>query len=133
MTQETSKEIGNTGEKIAVEYLKREKFQILATNYRKNVAELDVIASKKGTVHFIEVKSVSHETMKDLESAVSHGTYRPEERIDARKIRKVTQGIDMWLAETGFTGNYQFDVVMVRYVVSDTHASITHIENAHLE
>jgi len=53
-----NKQTGKYGENIAVEFLKKQGFEILETNYRySKMAEIDIIASKKDIIHFIEVKT----------------------------------------------------------------------------
>lgn len=48
---------GARAEKAAAIFLKRRKFKIIARNYRCEWGEIDIIALKKDTIHFIEVKS----------------------------------------------------------------------------
>lgn len=54
----TNKIIGKYGEDIAKNFLINKGFQILEMNYRySRIAEIDIIASKKDILHFIEVKT----------------------------------------------------------------------------
>jgi putative endonuclease len=48
---------GLLGEKMAVEYLSEKGFSILHQNWRHSHWEVDIIASLKNTLHFIEVKT----------------------------------------------------------------------------
>jgi putative endonuclease len=50
------KDTGNKGELIAIEYLQRHEYNILATNYTIKGGELDIIAKKDGIFVFVEVK-----------------------------------------------------------------------------
>lgn len=52
---------GQQGEAAVTRYLEKEGFEILATNYRERYGEIDIIASKKEVVCFIEVKTRSTE------------------------------------------------------------------------
>jgi putative endonuclease len=55
-----NKEIGNLGEKIACDYLIKNKYNIIGRNYRVGFDEIDIIAkSQDGTLIFIEVKTVT--------------------------------------------------------------------------
>ena len=55
-----NKQTGDLGEKIAQDYLKKIGFDIIETNYRySKFAEIDIIALKDGSLHFIEVKTRS--------------------------------------------------------------------------
>jgi len=52
-----TRELGNIGESIAAELLKKEKMKILERNFRfYKQAEIDIIAKDKDTYVFIEVK-----------------------------------------------------------------------------
>ena len=58
----TNKIIGKYGEDIAKDFLIKNKFEIIETNYRySRVAEIDIIASKKDVLHFVEVKTRTQE------------------------------------------------------------------------
>ncbi|HSW89058.1 MAG TPA: YraN family protein [Candidatus Saccharimonadales bacterium] len=49
--------IGIKGENIATEYLQEKGYKIIERNYRKQYGEVDVIATHKNTLVFIEVKT----------------------------------------------------------------------------
>ena len=51
-----TRKVGSFYEKKAIEYLKKENFKIIASNYSCKIGEIDVIASKEDTLHFIEIK-----------------------------------------------------------------------------
>ncbi len=52
-----NKKIGDIGERIAKFYLQVNNFQILKTNFRYRLGEIDIIAKKNNLIHFIEVKT----------------------------------------------------------------------------
>lgn len=89
-TSKTQK-IGKLGEDIACIYLKNLGFTISERNYYKLVGEIDVIAKKDNILHFIEVKTVSHET-KGQKPLI-----QPEENLTQEKIRKFKKIIDFYL------------------------------------
>ena len=124
-----NKVIGNQGEKITAYYLKNKGYQILGLNYLKKWGEIDVIAKKGNKVYFVEVKTVSYETIQDLNNAVSYGTWRPEENVHESKIRKLSRAIDSWILEYKWEGDWQIDVVAIRLVSRETYASIKIIPN----
>lgn len=72
------RETGIIGEKIACEFLRNNGFKIVETNYRCRDGEIDIIASLRDTLVFVEVR-----TKKDL----MFGT--PEESITWRKMEKL--------------------------------------------
>lgn len=51
------KEIGNLGEALAAELLKRKGYQILERNYRCAYGEIDIIAARHNMIAFVEVKT----------------------------------------------------------------------------
>ncbi len=120
---------GTLGEKIAAEYLLRHGYHIIVQNYRKPWAEIDLICQKDAVVHFIEVKSVSYETKVRLDYALSRETWRPEELVHSFKLKQIAKGVQSWLEETSYTGNFQIDVAAVRIVPRETFATVKVIEN----
>ena len=45
--------IGKLGEEAVAEYLRREGFTVVATNWRMNHLEIDIIATKGDTIAFV--------------------------------------------------------------------------------
>ncbi len=102
--------IGQIGEQTVVNHLKRKGYTIRGRNYRKKWGEIDVIVEKEGKIHFVEVKTVSHET-KGVRGP--RETWLPEENVDRRKLHKLFLTIEIWLAERAYTGDWQLDVASV--------------------
>jgi putative endonuclease len=50
-------EFGKAGEQMAVEWLVQHGFQLISRNWKSGRYEVDIIASREGVLHFIEVKS----------------------------------------------------------------------------
>ncbi|EKD48941.1 MAG: hypothetical protein ACD_64C00062G0004 [uncultured bacterium] len=57
MAMNNKKHIGNHGEDLVADRLKREGFSIEARNYAKQYGEIDIIASKPDLIAFVEVKN----------------------------------------------------------------------------
>lgn len=49
-------EKGKEGELLVAQYLQKNGYRIIAQNYRKRFGEVDIIAQKKDTLAFVEVK-----------------------------------------------------------------------------
>lgn len=108
----TSRKItGNLGESVAAEYLESRGFKILERNYRKPWGEIDIIALKNNVVRFIEVKSVTREIRNG--SVTREMDNRPEELIDARKLKKLARTASLYMETIKDTREYQIDAVGV--------------------
>lgn len=91
--------IGRLGEDIAVGYLERRGFAILARNYRKKWGELDIVARRAGVVHFVEVKAGSwHRTKWPKEG---DPIYRPEDHMHGEKCARMARAVQTYVAEHG--------------------------------
>ena len=54
----TNKQIGKYGEQLAQNFLIKKGYKILETNFHySKIAEIDIIALKNNTLHFVEVKT----------------------------------------------------------------------------
>jgi putative endonuclease len=124
-----NKQIGAWGEEITAKYMVRNGFTLVEMNYLRKWGEIDVIVEKQDKIHFVEVKTVSYETKADLERAVTHGTWRPEENVHAYKIKKLARAIDTWIMDNKWQGDWQIDVAAVRIVPRETYTTIKIIEN----
>ncbi len=54
-----NKKLGDLAEKLAVKFLKRRGYEILAKKYRGAGGEIDIVAREKGSLVFVEVRSKS--------------------------------------------------------------------------
>ena len=104
------KRVGNIGEDIACRFLESKGFKVLERNYRKPWGEIDIIAEKGNEVRFIEVKAISREILPDFSHEMDN---RPEELVDARKLRKVARTATLYMEVMKDSREYQIDVVGV--------------------
>jgi len=109
--------IGALGEDIASKFLINKGYTLIERNYRKKFGEIDVIVRKAGKVHFVEVKTVSRDDLKDFvpEKLETKDSYRPEDNIHPWKLKRLSRAIQVYLLEKGIGENvdWQFDVVAV--------------------
>ncbi len=104
MTNTNKREIGAAGEKEAAEFLERNGYTILKTNYRVGrLGEIDIIANEKEYTCFIEVKTRRTSTF---------GT--PGEAVTWTKQQKIRQIATIYLTNTRKTDTkVRFDVVEI--------------------
>ena len=65
------KEIGEKGEKIALNHLIKKGYTILEKNWNHKHKEIDIIAEKDDQIIIIEVKSCSHNFIESPKDAVT--------------------------------------------------------------
>lgn len=106
------KRVGEIGEGIAATYLESKGFRVIERNYRRPWGEIDIIAEKGEVVRFVEVKTVSRETLPDVTRESEHG-YRPEEMIHEAKLRKIARTAEIYMNEKGDEREFQIDAVGV--------------------
>ena len=117
-----NKIVGNIGEDVAEEYLKKNKYKIIARNYVAGKGEIDIIAQKKKDTVFVEVKTRQNNDF---------GT--PAEAIDYRKKKKLIETAERYIHENNPDTAFRFDVIEVYgFFEGETFEfeKIEHIENA---
>jgi putative endonuclease len=127
-----SQKMGEVGENIAVRFLMKQDFKILERNYTKKWGELDIIAEKKGRIHFVEVKSVSSADAKalaDRRETVSRGTgdaYRPEDNMHPWKLKRLARTIQTYLLSNKVPEDkeWQMDLLVVFLALKDKKARV---------
>ena len=94
-TSKTQK-TGEIGENIAARFLVKQGFTIKDRNYTKKWGEIDIVAEKDNKIHFVEVKSVSRDTIKDLDKE-ELDRYNPEDNMHPWKLKRLGRTIQTYL------------------------------------
>ncbi len=95
---------GKLGEELAVQYLKREGYRIVETNYRCPFGEVDVVAREGGGIVFVEVKSRRSD---------QYGA--PQTAVGKKKQETISKIAQYYLKEKHLQNcPARFDVVAVR-------------------
>jgi putative endonuclease len=112
------KSLGARGEDMAVDFLEKKGYTILCRNYRCRSGEIDIIARKKTTLCFIEVKT---------RRTRAFGS--PQEAVTPRKQHKIGRVAQDFVQRHKLENNLaRFDVVAVDFSCGD--GLIEFIENA---
>lgn len=118
MTKQFNRLKGNQGEDMAAEWLMDHGYQIIERNNSTKYGELDIIASKKDILVFVEVK---------FKQSEDFGT--PEEMIGLNKLNQVRRTAEMYLLINSDIAKsfdrYQIDAICI---VEET-GRISHHEN----
>jgi putative endonuclease len=103
--------VGAIGERVAAEYLKRHGFRVRDRNIARKTGELDIIAEKENTLHFVEVKTILVDDFPD-DTRVSDD-YDPSLNLHEAKIRHVARTGEWYVLEKGWEGEWQVDGILV--------------------
>lgn len=136
------RKLGDIGENIACEFLKKHGFEVIERNYLRKWGEIDIIAKKAGIIRFIEVKSVSYETQpyqgnalvnpRGPASGVTHGTkgeFRPEDNMHPWKLKRLSRTIQTYLLHKKQDCDWQLDLITVKMDMKTRHAKVEMMEN----
>ena len=116
MIKTKQKHSGDTGEMLAQKFLTKNRFIILQQNFNCRYGEIDIIAQKKDTIHFIEVKTRS--------SAEDD----PASFIHQAKQKRITNAAQWYVSQKKFDNYYfRFDVICI---IMKKIPEITYYENA---
>ena len=117
--KKAARDLGKSGENIALNYLKDNRYKIIDRSYRLFRGEIDIIASDQKTLVFVEVK-----TRKSTDYGLPEESVTPSKQ---RQIRKIAQG---FLAKNNLQDvECRFDVISLSFDEKEGF-SIRHIKNA---
>jgi len=95
--------LGAAGERVAEKFLRRQRYTIVARNYRCPTGEVDLVALDRSTVVFIEVKT-----------RTQPGFGSPLEAVGPRKQRQIQRAAQHYLTTNRLHDrDARFDVVGV--------------------
>ena len=121
--------LGNFGEKAAVRYLRRKGYKILEQNYVGKWGEIDIIARKKNTYCFVEVKTRSVHSDNKYEA-------RPASAVNAEKQRRLIHIANEYTRRIHKRNGYmmRMDIIEVLTLKNEKQKvavqKLVHIENA---
>lgn len=95
-------ELGKEGEALALEYLRKNNFEILHCNWRYSHYEVDIIARKEKMLHIFEVKSRKY----------FPGAY-PEESVSKKKFGFLKKAAEEYLYRHPEYKHIQFNVLAI--------------------
>ena len=95
-------ELGKLGEEMAVEFLKKEGYTILQTNYTFQKAEIDILAQKAGVLAVVEVKT---------RSSLDFGL--PQDFVKPKKIQLLVKAVDAYVTQNDLDLEVRFDIIAI--------------------
>ncbi|MCW4451676.1 YraN family protein [Kaistella sp. BT6-1-3] len=111
-------DFGNLAEDLAVEYLEKKNYRIIARNFRYQKAEIDIVAEFDALIVVTEVKARSYNTL-----------IEPQEAVTKKKIKSIVMCTDFFMQDKTIDKEVRFDIITV---LPDEKGvlQLTHIEDA---
>lgn len=110
-------DLGEKGEKLALEYLKKKGYQILETNFRFKRNEIDIIAQDGEMLVIVEVKTRQSEFMAG-----------PEITVTKSKQKTLIKAANAYIIENDLDLETRFDIVSV--ILNEKQSDIDHLIDA---
>ena len=114
---DTTREKGSVAEEIAIDYLKKNGYEILAQNWYNHHHELDIIARKNGLVAIVEVKSLASAYLRE-----------PYQSVNRNKQRMIISATNAYIRKHNINDDVRFDIISI--IMNMNEPQIEHIENA---
>lgn len=95
-------ELGKLGEELAIEFLRKNGYEILETNWTFQKAEIDIIAKKENILAIVEVKT---------RSSIEFGL--PQDFVKPKKIQLLVKAVDAYVIEKDLDINVRFDIIAI--------------------
>lgn len=93
---------GREAEEKATEYLKRQGCEITEQNWRTRWCEIDIVAKRKKTIYFCEVKYRQNN---------SQGTGL--DYITPKKLQQMNFAAEFWVTQNNWRGDYELRAIEV--------------------
>ena len=110
-------ELGKIGEELSVEYLQKNGYDILQTNYVFQKAEIDIIAKKDNILAIVEVKT---------RSSLDFGL--PQDFVKPKKVQLLVKAVNEFVISRDLDVDVRFDIIAINK--EGKGFNISHIEDA---
>jgi len=110
-------ELGKKGEEMALHYLTKKGFKLIAKNYRFKHQEVDLILEKDLLLVAVEVKTRQSTYLSD-----------PHLMVSRAKQRAIIRVINAFIVEHQIEAEIRFDIVAI--VINKSGVNIRHIPDA---
>lgn len=95
-------DLGKLGEELAVEYLQKDNYLILQTNWVFQKAEIDILAQKGDILAVVEVKT---------RSSLDFGL--PQDFVKPKKIQLLVKAVNEYVIQNDLDVEVRFDIISV--------------------
>jgi len=120
-------DLGKFGEELAVDFLQKNGYEILETNWIFQKAEIDIIAKKENILAVVEVKT---------RSSIDFGL--PQDFVKPKKIQLLVKAINEYVISNDLDVNVRFDIIAITSSVRNADSAenssgkftLEHLEDA---
>jgi len=95
-------DLGKLGEELAVEFLQKNGYEILETNWTFQKAEIDIIAQKENILAVVEVKT---------RSSLDFGL--PQDFVKPNKIQLLVKAVNEYVISNNLDIEVRFDIIAI--------------------
>lgn len=95
-------ELGKLGEKLAVDFLQQNGYEIVETNWTFQKAEIDIIAQKDSVLAVVEVKT---------RSSTEFGL--PQDFVKPKKIQLLVKAVNEYVVSNDLEVEVRFDIMAI--------------------
>jgi putative endonuclease len=110
-------DLGKLGEELAVDFLQKNGYEILETNWVFQKAEIDIIAQKENVLAVVEVKT---------RSTIDFGL--PQDFVKPKKIQLLVKAVNEYVISNDLDVEIRFDIIAISK--EGKEYTIEHIEDA---
>lgn len=110
-------DLGKQGEALAVEFLQKEGYEILETNWTFQKAEIDIIAQKENILAVVEVKT---------RSSIDFGL--PQDFVKPKKIQLLVKAVNEYVIQNDLDCKVRFDIIAIHK--KGLEMLVEHLEDA---
>lgn len=120
-------QVGRRGEDMAVDFLRRRDYTILARNVHSRYGEIDIVAAKNGTTHYVEVKT-----------RTGYNFGMPEEAVNRKKLTRIKKTVQCTREKAigsphevarGSITRYQIDLIAIELDRNGNATRLTFYKN----
>ncbi|MCB9808916.1 YraN family protein [Candidatus Nomurabacteria bacterium] len=121
--------LGERGEQIAVEYLKKNGFSILERNFATKDGEIDIIGQKDTMIYFVEVKttSIRHDNV------LYKNQYKPEYNVSREKLIRLRKCAENYIFSHNVSCETHFSAILIQIDKKYKKAHLRFMKNIIIE
>lgn len=111
-------DLGKKGEQLAVEFLLKNDYDIVARNFIYQKAEVDIIAQKGDILAVVEVKTRTSADFGD-----------PQQFLKPKQMQRIIKAVDFFVNDNMLDVEVRFDIIAI--VRNKKETTLEHLENAY--